>query len=96
MITSEETIVSILIASILSLITGIISFLTTLLAITAYFYSLSIRQAYQNLLFLILLVNALFYSMNVIFLHWHVSNKQNILSIDWVCNLNGFLNLFCC
>jgi hypothetical protein len=78
-------------------ITGIISFLTTVFAIVAYFKSPTIRQAYQNLLLLNLLFNALIFSISAATFNGYgsIMGNSNIL-MGLGCSINGFLNVFCC
>jgi hypothetical protein len=77
---------------------SIISLLTTTLAIFAYFKSIIIRQAYQNLLLLNLLTNAYAYTVVQIAFYGPMimMKTPEILTVQWACSLNGFLNVFCC
>ncbi len=88
---------SVFIACLFNVIFASISFFATLMAIVAYFSSTTLRQAYQNVLFLNLLVNALIVSVNVIFFCGHaaIMGNSNVL-LGWGCSLNGFINIFCC
>jgi hypothetical protein len=83
---------------IICFIIGIISLFSTSFAILAYFKSATIRQAYQNLLLLNLLINAMIFSINSIIVNGYGAFMKNsdILSIQWVCNLDGFTSMFCC
>jgi hypothetical protein len=76
---------------------AIFSVFATCLAIMVYFKSPIIRQAYQNLLLLNLLVNGLIYSVIQIAFYGEmiIMKSPKILTIQWVCDLNGFINMFC-
>jgi hypothetical protein len=74
------------------------SIITTTIAIVAYFQSIAIRQAYQNILLLNLLVNSMVYLVTIIVYNGKmvILGNTNLLSVGWLCSLDGFLNLFCC
>ncbi len=86
------------IACYFNFIISIAIFFTTSLAILAYKMSMAIRQAYSNILLLNLLINAIVISINsmIFFGYGAIMGNSNILSIQWVCSLNGFFNVFCC
>ena len=81
-----------------STIFATICFLATPIAILAYFKSLYIRQTYQNLLLLTLLINAQVYSISAVIFYGHgaIFKNSNILGISWACTIDGFMNVFCC
>jgi hypothetical protein len=76
---------------------GLISCFSTPIAILAYFKSTTIRKAHQNLLLLTLLINALIYSAIIPFINFPMLFVKNsdILANQWVCNLDGFVKIFC-
>jgi hypothetical protein len=76
---------------------GLISCFSTPIAILAYLKSTSIRKAHQNLLLLALLVNALVYSLSttIINISMLLVKNSDILAIQWVCNIDGFIKIFC-
>jgi hypothetical protein len=78
-------------------IIALISTCSTILAILAYFKSLTIRQAYQNLLLLNLLINSIIFSVNQMVFYGQMAIVKNpsILTIGWACSLNGLINFFC-
>jgi hypothetical protein len=86
------------IACICSTIIATIGVLATPITIYVYFKSIAIRQAYQNLLLLNLLVNAQVYSVVAVIFYGHgaLFKNSDILSIKWVCYFDGFMNMFCC
>jgi hypothetical protein len=87
---------SALAASYISLFISIISIVSTLFAILAYFHSISIRNAHQNLLLLNLLFNALLFAIKNAIFSGHVSFLKNAdLLMGYGCSLDGFLNFFC-
>jgi hypothetical protein len=95
--TVQWPIPTVLIACYFNLMVSTVSLFTTFLAILTYFQSFTIRQTYQNLFLLTLLVNAMIFSVNsfifyILILH---AGNSNILSVGWICDLNGFLNFFC-
>ncbi len=82
----------------LQFIFTIIGCFATLLAITVYFRSSSLRKVHSNLLFLNLLVNALIYIVFAVLIisgYQTVMKNSNILGIQWVCYFTGFINTFC-
>jgi hypothetical protein len=77
----------------------IIGFFATLLAITVYFRSSSIRKSHQNLLFLNLLVNSFIYIVfgsSIFSGYGAIMKNSNILDIQWVCYFNGIILTLCC
>jgi hypothetical protein len=89
---------NILFACFFILVLAILSVFITSLAIAAYFHSPTIRQAHQNLFMLTLLINAIVFSLNLIIFvgYGALMGNSNILSNEWACSTNAFLNLFCC
>jgi hypothetical protein len=89
---------NVLYAVIFCFIIGMISVFTSALAIIVYFRSLTIRKASQNLLFLNLLINACIYSLAAAIYNGSgvISGNSNFLAISWICNFEGFINMFCC
>jgi hypothetical protein len=77
---------------------GLISCFSTPIAIIAYFKSTTIRKSHQNLLLLTLLINALVYSLSIPIINVPMLLVKNsdILAIQWVCNIDGFIKMFCC
>ena len=76
---------------------GLISCCSTPIAILAYFKSMTIREAHQNLLLLTLLINALVYSLTIAIFNIPMLLVKNsdILASQWVCNIDGFIKIFC-
>ncbi len=77
---------------------GIICFFATIIALIAYFRSPAIRKGHENLLLLNLLVNELILAIVYILFFGNVSIMKNseIYATKWICDLEGFLEIFCC
>ncbi len=59
---------------------------------------MAIRQAYQTLFLLNLLINAMIFTVSGMYIQGNefVMGNSNVLSTELACNLHGLINTFCC
>jgi hypothetical protein len=87
---------TVLITASFNFIISILSVLSTLLGITVYFSSHTLRQGHQNLLFLSLLINSLILTVKSMISYGIIATSGNSDNLNgWKCLLDAFINLFC-